>query len=374
MAGEPIPIPLFRFFHPETAGADLQAVLASGRLASGPCVERFEQALGVFIGNPKVIATSDRSGALTLALRLSGVGPGDEVIVPPLVCLGTSMPIANLFAKPVWCDVDPATGMLDPAALAALVSPRTKAVIAYHWGGDVCDLAAIRQRTREFGLKLIDDASAAFGAEYRGHRLGNTGADFTIYSFYAVNQLASADGGALVCAHSSDCEAARQQRRYGIHQASFRLANGDLNPASDIPIAGYHFAMNELTAALGLSQFGNIDAIIAGHRANGRCFDDALHGIPGVRLLQRDPLAISGYWVYALRVERRDALIAKLHDHGIGAQRLHLRNDHYSCFAASPNPLPGVEVFDAENLALPCGWWVDDAARARIVDCIRRGW
>src|SRR5512142_1913235 len=116
---------------PAGAAAALDATLASGYIAQGAQVAQFERTLAAYTGNPQVCAMSDASGALTLALFMAGVRPEDEVIVSPMACLATCMPIANLFARPVWCDVDPATGMLDPEHIADLVTERTRAVLAY---------------------------------------------------------------------------------------------------------------------------------------------------------------------------------------------------------------------------------------------------
>lgn len=369
MAGEP-PIPLFKGRVAAGAATAIQEVLASGQLATGPRVAAFEAALGQFVGNPAVVATSDRAGALTLALRLCDVQPGDEVMLSPLACLATTMPIANLHARPRWCDVDPATGMLDPARLAARCTPRTKAIVHYHWGGDVGPLRELQAAARSLGLPLIEDASGAFGAELEGRKLGATGSDFTVYSFYAVSPLAAGDGGALFCRDAGAAARARELRRFGIHQASFRLPGGDLNPASDIPEAGYSFAMTDLTAALALSQLDEVADTLAQHRANGLALDAALAEVPGLVRLDRAPDARSAFWVYAFRATRRASLITALHAAGIGAQRLHLRNDRYRCFADSGAELPGVAVFDAENLCIPCGWWVDARSRERIINTL----
>lgn len=374
MAGETRALALFRFHNPPGGAAALAAALAGGHPATGECVARFERALAPLLGTAHVVATSDRSGALTLALRLAGVGPGDEVILPPLCCTATSMPVANLFATPRWADVDPDTGMIDPRAIAPRVTPRTRAIVAYHWAGDVADLEALAVVARTHGLALVSDASGAFGATWRGAPLGAAAADFTVYSFYAAAQLGTGEGGALCCARTADGETARRCRRYGLDPGTFRLPNRDLNPQSDVPIAGYNFAMTNLTAALGLAQLPHAAAIVARHQANGAYYDEALRDVPGLRLLARDPRARSAYWAYALRAERRDALVTKLAREGIGAQRLHVRNDRYACFPPAPIDLPGVARFDAENLVIPCGWWIDDAARARIVDVIRTGW
>jgi len=369
-------IPLFKVHMPGGASAALEATLASGYLAHGAKVEEFERGLAAYTGNPRVCAMSEVSGALTLALFMAGVRPEDEVIVSPMVCLATSMPIANLYARPLWCDVDPATGMLDPARIAEMVTPRTRAILAHHWSGDVADLEALQAAARTHGLKLIEDASEAFGAEYRGRKLGRDGGDFCIYSFSAVRQITAGEGAALFCASPDDYERARRLRRYGIHQPSFRLPSGDLNPDSDIAVPGYNFCMNNINAAIGVAQFPLVEELVARQRANGRYYDSALAHTSGLMLLRRREDAVSGYWTYSLRAERRADLMRKLHAEGIACQRLHVRNDRYTCFADArrDDALPGVDAFDRENLSIPCGWWLTQEERERIVACIRSGW
>jgi perosamine synthetase len=234
----------------------------------------------------------------------------------------------------------------------------------------------MQELARAHGLKLIEDASEAFGAEYRGHRLGNNGSDYCVYSFSAVRQITSGDGAALLLGSAKDYEQARRLRRYGIHQPSFRLADGDLNPESDIPVTGFNYCMNNIAATIGVAQFAHVEDIVARQRANGRYFDTALAGISGLTLLARRADAVSGYWTYSLRAERRADLARKLAGQGIGCQRLHLRNDHYSAFARDrrDGDLPGVERFDRENLSIPCGWWLTQEERERVAACIRAGW
>lgn len=369
----PPSIPLFKVFMAATAHAALKPVLDSGRLATGPQVAEFEMRLARWLGAPSCVALNDASGALTLALYLAGVRPGDEVITSPLACAATLMPIANLFARPVWCDIDPQTGMLDADKLAALVSANTKAVLLYHWSGNVAAIGAIAAIAKQHGLKLIQDASEAFGAECLGRRLGGE-ADFTVYSFYATKHINCGEGAALLAADPADLQAARHLRRFGIDYSLLRLANGNLNPDFDIPVAGYNLTMNEIAATLAIEALSHADDIIARYQANGAYYDSALAGIPGLRRLRRQADTVSAHWTYSLLAERRDDLIAKLLAHGIGAQRLHVRNDRYSCFGSRQRDLPGVTIFDAGNLSIPCGWWVGEAERERITACIRTGW
>ena len=185
----PVRIPLFRTHLPANAHLAVKATIDTGQLALGANGAEFEKRLGAWMDTPNVCGISDVSGALTLALYVSGVRPGDEVILSPMTCLATSMPVANLFATPVWCDVDAATGMMDPNQLEALITEKTRAVIVYHWSGDIADLQALRAITRRAGIALIEDASEAFGGELQGRRIGCDTADFTAFSFGGVRQL-----------------------------------------------------------------------------------------------------------------------------------------------------------------------------------------
>lgn len=366
-------IPLFKVFVAASAHAALKPVLESGRLATGQQVAKFESRFTAWLEALDVVALSDASGALTLALYLAGVRPGDEVITSPLACSATVSPIANLFARPVWCDINPLTGMPDTDHIAKLITTKTRAILLYHWSGDVADIGGIISLARQRGIKLIEDASEALGAEWCGKRLGRA-ADFTVYSFYATKHLTTGEGAALLASDPEMARTARHLRRFGIDLAKLRLSNGDLNPAFDIPLAGFNFPMNEIAATLGVAHMEHIDTIVSQHRANGIYYGTALARIPGVTLLKRRADSVSGFWTYSLLAEQRDNLIRKLLSHGIGAQRLHLRNDGYSCFESGAQFLPGVATFDAHNVSIPCGTWVGDAERERVVDAIRSGW
>ncbi len=367
-------LPLFRVPNTADEAAALAPVLAGGQLAGGPVVAEFESRLAAAQGAPACLATADGAGALALALRLFGVEPGDEVALSPMTCTATAMPVAMIGARPRWLDVDPLTGMPNAAHLAAGLGAKTKAAIIYHWSGDVADLEPLAEVCRTNGVALIQEAAEAWGASYRGQPIGALG-DATVLSFYATRALSTGDGGAVVLSDRGRLDRARRLRRFGIDQPTFRLSTGDLNPTSGIPEASGNHQMTGLVAALGLQQLGSAEARVRRHQEHGRVYDLALQGIAGLTLLTRPEDRRSSQWTYAFRAERRDDLVRKLTERGIGAQRLHLRVDIYGCFAdARRDGLDGVDVFDRENVAVPCGWWLSDADRDEIVACLKSGW
>lgn len=367
-------IPLYSVQMPEEAMPHIAALLASGQIASGPKVARFETMFQQYLGNSRVTATADMSTSLTLCLYLAGVRPGDEVILPPLLCLAASCPVRNLFAHVRWCDVEPLTGNLDPQDLPRRISPRTKAIVVFHWAGNPADLEAIYRVAREHGLRVVEDASEAIGAMHGERKIGNTGGDFTVFSFYANRHITTIDGAAIAFGQEAEYERARWLKRYGIHQPSFRDGDGEINPRSDIPEAGWNAAMNQVSATIGIVQMQRLPSIVARHQANGEYYDEALSGVPGITLLKRLPNTRSAYWVYTLLAENRDGLLRRLREQGIQASKVHLRNDVYSCFGPPAQDLPGVDYFQAHSLSVPCGWWIEEEHREHITSVIRSGW
>lgn len=363
-------VPLFKPPALSAMGDVVNHVLASGQIAVGSNVAKFEGLLRDYLGNPWVTTNGDISTALTICLFQAGVRPGDDVLMSPLVCLSTSCPVRNLFANIRWCDIDPMTGNLDAADIRRNLTPQTKAIIVYHWAGNPADLDAIHRVARSHNLAVIEDAGEALGAEYRGKKIGSAGSDYTVFSFYPNRQLTTIDGGAIACAREEDYEEVRWLKRYGIHQPTFRDQDGEISSASDIPIAGWNSYMNQVAATIGVSQMAHLPSIVARHQENGLYYDQRLAGVPGLKILKRPPNSRSAYWVYTFLVQERDHLLMRLRQQRVHASKVHLRNDVYTCFGNDSRPLPGVDHFSTHSLSIPCGWWVSDNDRARIVDVI----
>ena len=367
-------IPLYKPHMPSGAGAAVSAVLESGQIAGDGNLPEFESKLREFLGTRYLVATAEFSRSLEMALRMAGLGPGDTILLSPLACLATTMPIVQTGARPVWCDIEPDTGNLDPREILRKEATGAKAVLLYHWVGTPADIERIRRAARDGGLKVIEDAGEALGAEYGGSRVGAHGFDYSVFSFSPVRHITTGEGAAITFHDEQQYEIARLWRRYGIPPAEFRDELGEIRPQCDIRIPGFHNYMNRIAGAIGTLQMACLPTIVETQRNNGSFFDEMLSKIAGIRLLRRPAHCIPSYWVYCFTCERRDDLLRKLREARIYASKVHMRNDSYSCFGTGPADLPGVAEFERTQLSIPSGWWVTDTDREYIVETIKAGW
>jgi dTDP-4-amino-4,6-dideoxygalactose transaminase len=364
-------VPLFKVHHEAAMEEAALGVLRSGAIAAGPKVQEFSKAFGGLIGRPAVVTTNDMSNAIQIALRLSSVGLDDEVITSPFACMSTNAPIAAVGAKPRWADVDPQTGLLDPSQLESVLTPRCRALILYHLAGYPGPVEEIRHFCERKGLALIEDCDNALLAEVGGQQVGTFG-QFAIFSFYPNRQINASEGGALSCARLEDAERGIRLRRYGIDLPKFRTAEGEIDPACDIPEIGWAATFNHLCSAIGLAQIGGVSGRVQRARQNAAKLDKLLADVPAVEPIKPLPGTSPSYWVYLVRTQRRDELLTFLKARGVGASKLHQLNNIYSGFCVRSPSLPGCDAFMKKVLALPCGWWVDSDDLKYIAETIER--
>jgi len=364
----PPQIPLFKvFMAPEAALLPrLREVLYSGQISEGPPVADFEQRFGAFVGQPNMLSFYSGTAALHTALLLAGAGPGDEVVSTAMTAEPTNLAILHAGARVVWADVDPRNGNVAADAIAAKLTPHTRAVMVVHYGGIPASMAAIRSVAEQHGVAVIEDAAHALGARYAGRPVGSQ-SEYVMYSLQAIKHLTTVDGGMLACRNAKDLARGRRLRWFGMDRAAARTE-------VDVAEVGYKYHMNNVNATIGLVQLDHIAPVIARHIANGKYFDAALRGIPGIELCTWDAAAEPSYWFYTVLAERRDDLARRLSELGIGNSLAHKRNDRHSVFAASRCELPGLDRFYDAMLHIPCGWWVGDAEREYIAGALRQGW
>lgn len=359
-------IPLFRVFMPESVMEPLRRTLFSGFIGEGPRVEEFERKLGPWFGSERVLALNNGTAALQLALRLAGVGPGDEVISTPMTCSATNLPVLALGAKIVWADIDPWTGTIDPGSVVEKVTPRTRAIICVHWGGYPCDLDELNALATGRGVALIEDACHAFGSIYRGRPIG-AHSDFACFSFQAIKELTTVDGGALVCKSGADFKRGRLMRWYGIDRDA---AREDLRCETDIKEYGYKFHMNDVSATIGIEQLKHVEENIRLHRRHAARYDEAFRGLASLRPLRYEADRSSAHWLYTVRVKDRLGFAAHMRDHGIVVSQVHARNDTHTVFRESRVELAGVDEFSAEQVSIPVGWWLNEEDLRHIIGAV----
>ncbi|UVO50930.1 DegT/DnrJ/EryC1/StrS family aminotransferase [Sphingomonas sp. SUN019] len=354
----------------ETVTGALDPIWRSGRLASGASVSLLEARLGALVGERPVVAISDMTHALCLALRVAGVGPGDEVVTLAFNCMSSNSAITMVGAVPVWVDVDPETASIDVDDVRACITPRTRAVVVYHLAGYIGDIAALRTLCDEAGLPLVEDANNALGAEWRGKPIGSFG-DYAVFSFYANRQLNGIEGAALVCRDEEAAERARRLRRFGIDVARFRDANGEIDAAVDVSEIGYSAILPNVNATLACRAMDDLTARIDRNRANVAYLAAALADQPGLQFIREHEGARGVFWVALVRSAARDRLMTGLKARDVNCSKLHQRNDVYSGFGARQRELPGTTILQHEMLALPSGWWLSRDDLERIIEAVR---
>jgi perosamine synthetase len=343
----------------------LEQVLYSGFVAEGEHVYEFERQFAKQFGLPIALGMSSGTAALHIALLLSNVKPGDEVITTSMTAEPTNIVILHTGAHPVFADVEPTSGNLDPSSVEALITSRTKAILVVHYAGFPARLAELRDIADRHGIALIEDAAHALGSSYDGMAIGTVG-DFSIFSLQAIKHMTTIDGGVLSMRDVSRADEARRLRWFG-------MAKGVPRTEVDITVPGFKYNMHNVAAVMGLVQLKSIKALIDRHIANGKFFDEEIPKIPGLSITQFELAAEPSYWLYSVLSSNSDDIEGCLHAAGFSASKLHRPNHLHSVFSQYLRPMPGLDEYYLRLTHLPCGWWVTDEDRERIVTALQRG-
>jgi dTDP-4-amino-4,6-dideoxygalactose transaminase len=315
----PPPIPVFQpMIGVDTIKAVVDA-LHAGWLGMGAITQAFEETLARFLGleGRYIIATNTGTAALHLGLLAAGVGPGDEVITPAFNFIADHQAIIATGATPVLCDVDEVTLGVDPDKVAALIGPRTKAIVPLYFGGvagRVKELYAVAER---HGLRVVEDATHAFGTRVEGRAIGSFG-DVTCFSFDPVKVITSIDGGAVVVGDPTVLERLRHWRFLGIDRETMARYKNSRAWEYDVVSQGFRYHLTNINAAVGLSQLARADEFIASRRQVCRLYNRLLADVAGVRCPATDFHDVSPF-IYTVRVPaaRREGLIEHLRGRGV---------------------------------------------------------
>lgn len=347
------------------------AALRHGRVSQGPRVAELEEVLSREHQLSHPVALNSGTSALHLALVLAGVRAGDEVVLPPQTFVATGQAVLMQQATPVFADIDPLTGNISSASLEAVLSERTRAAIAVHWGGYPCDLDALGQVAARHNVVLIEDAAQALGASYRGRAVGSV-SRFTCFSFQAIKHVTCGDGGVLCCTEPGDADEARRRRWFGLDREQQPSELGDRE--CDIDSVGYKYHMNDLAAAVGLGNLAGFRERLARRRAVAATYRRALEGVPGLTLLRSDDGHESASWLFTVLVEQRTSFVRALKGRGIPTSVVDRRIDRYQVFGGTRATLGGQCHFDEQQISLPLHSSLSEHDVQQVIAGVRAGW
>jgi perosamine synthetase len=363
-------IPLSRPWLDEREEELVLEVLRSGRLSLGPWIDRFEDQVAERVGAPYAAALSSGTAGLHLLCKIAALGPGDEVITSPLSFVSS----ANCFivegATPVFADVDPVTLNLDPAAVEAAITERTRAIVAVDMFGLPCELDELRTIADGHGLTLIEDACESLGAEYRGRPLGAHGPS-AVFAFYPNKQMATGEGGVVTTHSEEEWRLLRSLRNQG---RSYDGGGGWFHHVR----LGLNYRWTDVQAAIGLGQLEKLDRILVLRQSAAERYGELLEELDGVEAPSAADADHKRSWfVYVVKLDPevdRAAVMDALRREGIATAEyvpcIHLQPYMQERFGFGPGLCPVAEDASSRTLALPFFTQIEASDQQRVVEVL----
>jgi perosamine synthetase len=345
-------------------------VLRSGRLSLGPWIDRFEEQIAERVGAPYAAALSSGTAGLHLLCKIAGLGAGDEVITSPLSFVAS----ANCFmlegATPVFADVDPVTLNVDPAAVEAAVTERTRAIVAVDMFGLPCELDELRAVAERHGLTLIEDACEGIGAEYRGRPLGAHGTS-AVFAFYPNKQMATGEGGVVTTHSEEEWQLLRSLRNQG---RSYDRGGGWFHHVR----LGLNYRWTDVQAAIGLAQLEKLDRILELRAAAAQRYGELLAAVEGVEAPgPGDSDHLRSWFVYVVKLDRgidRASVMEAVRSRGVATAEyvpcIHLQPFMREQFGFGEGLCPVAEDTASRTMALPFFTQIGSADQERVVDVL----
>ncbi|MBI1297786.1 aminotransferase class I/II-fold pyridoxal phosphate-dependent enzyme [bacterium] len=343
----------------------LDAVRSGWISSLGKYVTRFEAMFADFCGVDHAVSVSNGTTALHLALHALGIGPGDEVIVPALTFVASANAVTYTGAKAVFADVDPATWCIDPASVAQLITPRTRAIMPVHLYGHPAAMAELLELAELYNLVVVEDAAEGHGAAIDGRRTGGWGR-IAAFSFYANKTITTGEGGMLT---TDDADLAARCRLLRDHAMppQHRYWHDEV---------GFNYRMTNLQAAVGVAQMERIEEFIERKRSIACCYSEGLQEIPGITLPVEAPGYTNIYWLFSILVEQpfpltRDELMRALRNEQIDSRPFFHPIDTLPPYRTD-QPCPTALRLGRQGLNLPSAPSLSNDQIARICHAIRK--
>lgn len=372
------------FGSPRVDEAEINEVLdtlRSGWLSTGPKVARFEEMFRRYIGAKYSAALSSCTAGLHLAMIVSGLGPGDEVITTPMTFAATANVITHIGARPVFVDVDKYTMNIDPNFIEKNITRKTKAIIPVHFAGRPCDMDAILSIAKKHRLLVITDAAHAIETEYKGKKVGNIG-DITVFSFYVTKNICTGEGG-MVTTNNKDW--AEKVQMYGLHG----MSKGAWHRYSDkgfkhyqVVFPGYKYNMMDIQASMGIHQLKRINTYHNIREKIWRKYDRALRELPVIIPAPAEKDTVHARHLYTPLIDidktsiSRDAFLRALYYENIGTGihfvALHLHPYYASTFGFKRGDFPNAEFISDRTISLPLSAKLTESDTDDVVNAVKK--
>ncbi|MFH1202754.1 MAG: DegT/DnrJ/EryC1/StrS family aminotransferase [Candidatus Omnitrophota bacterium] len=364
-------IPLFK---PSIGEDELNAVreaFESGWIGLGPKTEEFEHAFGDYIGVKFAIGTNSCSAALHLALMVTGI-EGKEVITPSLTFISANHAILYNRGIPVFADVCPDTLTVEPKDIIRKITPNTKAIIVMHYGGHPVDMAPILDIAKAKGIAVVEDVAHACGGEYNHKKLGSLG-DIACFSFHAVKNLTTGEGGMITTNNEGFDRRLRRLRWVGITKDTW--SRSEMAEKYfwyyDVVELGYKYHMSDINAAIGLVQLKKLDRLNDIRRRISMKYNEGFKGLSWLKTPVVKQYAKCVHHNYVVKVEDRDGFIAHLRDNGIAAGVHYIPNHHYAMYKNFKADVPVTENVWKEIVTLPLFTDLKEEEVNKIIEAVR---
>ena len=354
------------FCVPDISDAEVQAVsdtVRSGWWAKGPRTIEFEKRFAEYVGAKYCVGVNSCTAALHLALMTQGIGPGDEVITTPLTFASSANTILHVGATPVFADIDPETGLIDPREIEKKITDKTRAVVPVHYSGLAADIGEIGRLCDRYGLFLSEDAAHAVETRYNGELIGHHPKGAVSYSFYATKNLACGEGGALVTDDEEVYKKASILSCHGMSAGSWNRYGKSGSWRYDIEEPGFKYNMFDIQAALALAQLARMDDMQRRRFEAVDVYEQAFRDVPQLRLQKTPDYCHHSRHLYILRIVpemltiSRDQFIEELKARNVGVSvhfiALHTMSAYTKRYGYKPEDFPKAYAFSESEISLP---------------------
>ncbi len=335
-------------------------VLRSDWITQGPRIQEFEKALCRYTGAKYAVAVANGTAGLHLACLAAGVGPGDEVITSPMTFLASANCVLYCGGTPVFADIQPDTGNIDPEEIAKKISARTKAVIPVHFAGHPCDLKEIRRMARKHKLVVIEDACHALGAEYQGKKIGACQySDMTVFSFHPVKSITTGEGGAVLTNNKRMYEKLVLLRNHGMTRDKAKIKKGQGDWYCEMQALGFNYRITDIQCALGIGQLSRLDRFLAKRRQLVQVYQKALADTSHIQRPVELPGGRSAWHIYPVFIHPsslKPVVFKKLKAAGIRPQVHYMPvywHPYYYSLGYRKGLCPGAEEFYRAEITVP---------------------